>query len=92
MSSGTSKCDKHIYEVAICNCLSDYYPTQHGVNRGDALLPSVFNLALEYTIMKVQENQAALKLIGSVQVLDYADDVNVFGDDISWTISYVDMK
>jgi hypothetical protein len=32
--------------------------------------------------MKVQENQAALKLIGSVQVLDYADDVNVFGDDI----------
>jgi hypothetical protein len=70
MSSGTSKCDKPIYEVAICNCFSDNCPTQNGLNRGDALLPSVFNFGLEYTIMKVQENYAALKLIGSVQVLD----------------------
>jgi hypothetical protein len=60
MSPGTSKCDKPIYEVAICNCFSDNCPTQNGLNR----------FALEYTIMKVQENHAALKLIGSVQVLD----------------------
>jgi hypothetical protein len=77
MSSGTSICDKPIYEVSICNRLSDNCPTQNGLNQGYALLPSVFNFALECAIMKVQENQAALKLIGSVQVLDYAEDVNV---------------
>jgi hypothetical protein len=47
---------------------------------GDALSPLFFNFALEYALMKVQENQVGMKLSGTHQLLAFADDVNVLGD------------
>ena len=41
-----------------------------------------FNFALEYAIRMIQVNQNGLKLIGTRQLLVYADDVNVLGGSV----------
>jgi hypothetical protein len=45
-------------------------------------LPLIFNFALEYSIRKIQETQVGLKLNETHQLLAYADDMNLLGDNI----------
>jgi hypothetical protein len=62
--------------------LSGNFLTQNGLKQGDALSPLLFNIALEYAIRKVQENQVGLKVNGTHHLLAYVDDVNLLGDNL----------
>jgi hypothetical protein len=70
-------------KVHIGKLLSDKLPTQNGLKQGDALLPLLFNFALEHAIRKIQENKVTSELNGTHQLLVYAGDVNVLSNSVN---------
>jgi hypothetical protein len=63
--------------------LSGTFSIQNGLKQGDALSPLFFSFTIEYAIGKVQENKVDLELNGTHQLLVYADDINLLGDNIN---------
>jgi hypothetical protein len=68
--------------VSIGKYQSDKFPIQNGLKDGDTLSPLLFNFALIYAIGRVQKNQEVLKLNNTHQLLAYADDVIVVGENV----------
>jgi hypothetical protein len=68
--------------VRIGTYLSNSLLIQNGLKQEDALSPLLFNFALHCVIRKVQENQLGLKLNRKNQLLIYANDMNILGDNI----------
>jgi hypothetical protein len=58
------------------------FPVRNGWKQGDASLPLLFNVALQYAIRIVRVKQDGLKLNGTHQLLVYADDVNILGGSV----------
>ena len=63
----------HVRKKKFSTCSS--FPIENG-------LKLLFNFALEYAIRKVQETNLGLDMYDTHQVLAYADDVDLIGDDI----------
>ena len=59
--------------------MPDIFPINNGLKQGDALLPLLFNFAVEYAFRRVNVNQDGLQLNGTHQLVFYCDDSNILG-------------
>jgi hypothetical protein len=69
-------------KICIGKYFSDNFPIQNGLKQGGALSPLLFNFASEYASRKVGNSQVGLELNGTHQLLAYADNVTLLGDNI----------
>jgi hypothetical protein len=62
--------------------MPDAFPIQNILKEGDASSPLLSIFASHYAIRKVQGDRKGFQLIGTNQLLVYADDVNILGENL----------
>ena len=62
--------------------MCDVFLIRNYLKQGDALLPLLFNSAVDCAIRRAQVNQDGLKLNGKHKLPVYADNVNILGGSI----------
>jgi hypothetical protein len=77
--------DETFSKVHIGKHSCNTFPILNGLKQGDALLPLLFNFALEYAITKVEEKQVGMKLNGTHQILVCAVYINLLTHNINTT-------
>jgi len=58
---------------------STQFEVRNGLRQGDALSPTLFNLALERVISEMQ-NSREMEMLGGNTLLAYADDIVILGE------------
>ena len=58
------------------------FSIRNGLKQVIALLPLLLKFALDYAIRRVHVNQDGLKINSKLQLLFYADDVNILGGSV----------
>ena len=67
------------YRVKIGTIMMDGFQVGTGLRQGDRMAPSLFNIALEYVIRKLSVQTTSTVFHKSVQLIGYADDINIMG-------------
>jgi len=67
------------YCVKIGTAMMDGFKVRTGLKQGDRLAPNLFNIALEYVIWQLSVQPTSTVYYKSVQLIGYADDINVMG-------------
>jgi hypothetical protein len=63
--------------VKINGDLTEPFPVMQGLKQGDSIAPTLFNIALEFVIRNIQQNNNPIIYIQSTQIVGYADDLNI---------------
>jgi hypothetical protein len=67
------------YHLKIGTIMTDGLQVGTGLKQGDGLGPNPFNVALEYVIRKLSLQTTSTIFLKSVQLIGYADDINIMG-------------
>ena len=67
------------YHVKIGTIMMVGFQVGTGLKQGDGLVPNLFNIALEYVISKLSVQTTSTIFHKSVQLIGYADDINIMG-------------